>query len=497
MKKNNILNIIYMLLIIVCVVGGAVATSWYSKNNTPSNNSNVNFSFDMNKWNYDEKNNVYYKMNIDYCERSKDNENQKFDIYVPGEFLIGKVNTDGTYNCKPNLNGIKNRYNIESAPMIIEIQSKSSIEQETHRKYDYQEISEYINEGYIYIWPGMRGLKEKNLDASEEEKSTAIIEGITDLKALIRFCRFNKGVIPGNTERIIAYGTKDGGTKSVVLGASGDNDAYSSKLISIGAIMTDDEGINISDSANMIMCCSPINIFEITEKSFAWSIGQYINEKDLNKQENNKELATQYAEYVNSMKLKSENGSLLYLTETEQGIYTNGTYYNYMLSEIEKSINSFLQNTIFPYNDIVRNKIYKTSKEYIESLNTNVRWINYIEETNEAKIENFAAFAKFYLDKNPQIEVNQNMNIYNPYYYLSSKYKGIDSSYICRNWNICTLLDEKYNNFLPEENLKLILEKNENVRTVNYSCIWANDYSENEKEKILFEKLKTCIQNTY
>jgi hypothetical protein len=81
--------------------------------------------------------------------------------------------------------------------MIISIQTEESIEQKTHKKYNYEEISNYINEGYIYIWPGMRGLKENQKNASNEEYSNAIIDGVTDLKALVRFCRFNKGIRRG------------------------------------------------------------------------------------------------------------------------------------------------------------------------------------------------------------------------------------------------------------------------------------------------------------
>ena len=345
--------------------------------------------------------------------------------------------------------------------MIISIQSEESTEQKIHTKYDFEEISNYINEGYVYISPGMRGLKGNQKDASNEEYSNAIIDGVIDLKALVRFCRFNKGIMPGDAEKIIAFGTNGGGTKSAILGASGDSELYSSKLLNIGAIMTSDEGIGISDSVNGTMCCSPTNNFEIEKEANAWSIGQYLDMEDLEKQKEINELALQYANFVNKMKFKSEDGTLLYLDETKQGVYTTGTYFNYMITEIKKTINMYDENT------------------------------------NMAYINSFSDLANFNKDNRIQIKNRINLDEYNPFYYLSDKYNGKDSSYISKYWNICTLIDENINSFLPEESLKLILQKNEDVRKVKYSCIWTKDYSDKEKNQIIFDNLKSWVKSNF
>lgn len=497
MGNNRIINIVDIIIMILLVIFGAVGTSIYSKRNTPSERSKFVFYFDMSKWNYDEKNNVYYQLNVDYCEKSKVNENQKFNIYVPGEYLTGREKNNGTYMCEINDKGQKAGYSAKSSPMVISIEAKECIEQKTHKKYNYEEISDYINEGYIYIWPGMRGLKENQKDVADEEYSNAIIDGITDLKALVRFCRFNKGIIPGNVEKIIAFGTNGGGTKSAILGASGDSELYSAKLLDAGAIMTNDDGKGISDSVNGTICSSPINNLEIFKNAYAWSKEQYIDEKDSEKQEKIGKAALEYANYINNMKYKSEDGSLLYLNQTQKGIYTDGTYNNYMISEIEKCINNFMQNVSFPYTSTKNNITYNTAKEYVEHLNSSVKWIIYDDNTNSIKITSFKDWIGSYKNNNIQINNKINLNEYNPYYFLSDKYSGFDSSYISRNWNICTLIDENNNNFLPEENLKLILQKNEDVRKVKYSCIWAEDCSEKEKNQIVFDNLKSWVKSIY
>ena len=182
MKEKGKFDVIWTFIVVMCVILGAIGTSTYSKRNIPSSNSKISFDFDMNNWEFDSQKNIYYKMGVEYCENSKKEENEKFEIYVPGEYLIGEPNEDGKYNCKINKKGMKSGFNPETSPMIIAIQSEESVEQKLHEKYYYEEISKFINEGYIYIWPGTRGQTEPNIE-DNEGYSKGIIDGIIDLKA--------------------------------------------------------------------------------------------------------------------------------------------------------------------------------------------------------------------------------------------------------------------------------------------------------------------------
>ena len=56
------------------------------------------------------------------------------------------------------------------------------------------------------------------------------------------------------------------------------------------------------------------------------------------------DLTAKYVEYVNSIKLKDPEGNELTLTGTNEG-----TYYNYLKSVIEESLNNFLVDTSFLY----------------------------------------------------------------------------------------------------------------------------------------------------
>ena len=126
MKRNNvlkILNIIIVAILLFCIV---YFTSFFSKQNTPISSSKINLILDEASWKYDSINNVYYQLGVPYCAKQLSEKNQKFDVYVPGEYLIGKKDSNGTYKYEINTKGRKAGYNAKTAPIIISIQSKES-----------------------------------------------------------------------------------------------------------------------------------------------------------------------------------------------------------------------------------------------------------------------------------------------------------------------------------------------------------------------------------
>ena len=129
MNKSNRKNIVALIIICVIISATSLGISMYSKGNTSISISKNFFKFDMSNWNYDEVNNIYYKMNVGYCKNSEKEKNEVFEIYVPGEYLIGEKKEDGTYNCSINTKGSKSIFTQKNAPMIISIESKEEIEQ--------------------------------------------------------------------------------------------------------------------------------------------------------------------------------------------------------------------------------------------------------------------------------------------------------------------------------------------------------------------------------
>ena len=70
----------------------------------------------------------------------------------------------------------------------------------------------------------------------------------------------------------------------------------------------------------------------------------------------------------------------------------SGSYYDYLKSVIETSLNNFLKDTKFPYRPSATT--YNTTSDYISSLNSDETWITYDSSSNKATISNVGSFVK-------------------------------------------------------------------------------------------------------
>ncbi|MEU0227330.1 subtype B tannase [Streptomyces sp. NPDC006284] len=156
-----------------------------------------------------------------------------------------------------------------------------------------------IAAGYVAVEPGTRG--RSLTDSSGAYYGTAPA-AIVDLKAAVRYIRFNKGRIPGNTDRIVSTGTSAGGAMSALLGASGDSPLYDTYLKEAGAA-------DASDAIFATGAWCPIADLEHADAAYEWNWGA--NKLSTGKQVDqtvSKELKSQFAEYQASLKLKGMKG---------------------------------------------------------------------------------------------------------------------------------------------------------------------------------------------
>ena len=176
--------------------------------------------------------------------------------------------------------------------------------------------------------------------------------GVTDLKAAIRYVRYNKDVLPGDTDKIVSFGHSGGGAQSAILGASGDSTLYNPYLEALGAAMKDKEGNPISDAPYGTMTWSPITSLDYADAAYEWNLGQFADSNTRAEgtftQALSQDLAKEYANYINQLGLKHE-GQALTLTESSEGIYTQGSYATYLEGVVNQSLNNFLADTSFPY----------------------------------------------------------------------------------------------------------------------------------------------------
>lgn len=265
--------------------------------------------------------------------------------------------------------------------------------------------------------------------------------GVVDFKAAVRYIRYNKDIIAGNTDRIFTFGMSGGGAQSALLGSTGDAALYEPYLKAIGAAKG-------SDAVAGSMCWCPITNLDWANEAYKRNLGSARTDLDEFTQTLSDNMAKAYADYINSAGFVDSEGTKLTLTESSEGIYQSGTYYDYIKSVVEESLNNFLSDNAFPYtvetkskgfgggrpdgnlggpnnsagesnteaaaaantetdytaiDDISRNETsagitlsgtYETVEDYIAALNADTTWVNYNAEENTAAITSVADFVK-------------------------------------------------------------------------------------------------------
>lgn len=389
-------------------------------------------AFDETKWGYDSDNDVYYQIGVQYCAQPAALDYETLAVVVPGAYLTGTDNGDGTYTCTVNPDGTVNGFTAETAPMMMPVNTAGYSAQAAATSYSYSSVSAYLDAGYVYVYSGCRGRSNGYNDDGSLAYAGGAPWGVTDLKAAVRYLRLNNSTIPGDPERIFAFGHSGGGAQSAVLGASGDSELYFDYLASIGAAMYDEDGNYISDAICGAMCWCPITSLDYADEAYEWNMGQYMDSgtraegtwtKSLSQ-----DLAASYGEYLNQLGLKDEDGNALTLEQSEDGIYASGSYYDYVLGQIELSLNNFLEDTEFPYtpsnsmmadggfgppdggaggppddggpmpwltgDSDTESVTYETPEDYINSLNEDETWVEYDAATGKAHVISIAAFAR-------------------------------------------------------------------------------------------------------
>ena len=391
--------------------------------------TNNQFELKLNKisnenWQYNEEEDVFYKIGIVYCRFPTNIEYQTLALFVPAKYITATKTKSGFYKCEINPSAVVGQYTANTAPIVMPINTPGYMSMLSLTSYS--SVKKYTEEGFIYVHAGCRGRNE------------GAPAGITDLKAAVRFLRYSKDTIPGNTERIFTFGMSGGGAQSALMGATGDSNLYEPYLEKIGAVK------DISDAVYGSMCWCPITNLDTANEAYEWMMGSTRSNLSENEKKISDRLAENFAHQLNDLKIKDLEGGILSLTKSNDGIYQAGTYYDYMKKVVEKSLNNFISDTKFPYevpetpsfargirngegvnknysNDNMPKLDNKTEKsfeevdnisrkevkggvtlsgrydkldDYIKALNTDVEWVKYDEKTNTATITNIRDFVK-------------------------------------------------------------------------------------------------------
>lgn len=360
-------------------------------------------AFDNAAWQYDEANDIYWQVGVVYVANPASLDYETLGIYVPGAYLEASDNGDGTYTASVKSDAQVGQFTAATAPYILPVNTPGYNASQAPT-WLADGIASYTQAGMIYLQPGIRG-RDNTTDSQGQEVVGGAPWGVTDLKAAIRYVRYNKDVLPGDTDKIVSFGHSGGGAQSAVLGASGDSTLYNPYLEALGAAMKDKQGNPISDAPYGTMAWCPVTSLDYADAAYEWNLGQFADSETRAEgtftQALSQDLAKEYANYLNQLGLKHE-GQALTLAESSQGIYTQGSYATYLEGVVNQSLNNFLDDTSFPYTSdgagpgvSTESVTYETAQAYIDSLNAETQWVTYDAAANRAKISSLADFAKY------------------------------------------------------------------------------------------------------
>ena len=360
-------------------------------------------AFDNAAWQYDEINDIYWQVGVVYVANPASLDYETLGIYVPGAYLEASANGDGTYTASVKSDAQVGQFTAATAPYVLPVNTPGYNASQAP-SWIADGIANYTQAGMIYLQPGIRG-RDNTTDSQGQEVVGGAPWGVTDLKAAIRYVRYNKDVLPGDTDKIVSFGHSGGGAQSAILGASGDSTLYNPYLEALGAAMKDKEGNPISDAPYGTMTWSPITSLDYADAAYEWNLGQFADSNTRAEgtftQALSQDLAKEYANYINQLGLKHE-GQALTLAESSEGIYTQGSYATYLEGVVNQSLNNFLADTSFPYTSdgagpggSTESVTYETAQAYIDSLNAETQWVTYDAAANRAKISSLADFAKY------------------------------------------------------------------------------------------------------
>ena len=311
-------------------------------------------AIDMGAWKYDEENDCYYQLGLKYCLKPATKTYESLAIFVPGKFFDGEEN-GSSYKCTVNQKAVVGNFTAATAPVLMPVNTGTLSAQQSPTAYEYSGLGSYLSKGCVYVYAGFRG-RSAGVDSSSG--SSDVYPGgapwpVVDLKAAVRYLRYNAASLPFAPERVFVFGFSAGGGVSAVMGASGDSELYTPYLEQIGAATHDADGNAISDAVAGSASWCPVTSFDVADAAYEWAMGQHASDETRAeggwRAQLSSGLAAAYGAWVNSMDLRNSDDEQLTLEETDGSQYTMGSYADQLLSYANDAATYFMQNTPFPY----------------------------------------------------------------------------------------------------------------------------------------------------
>lgn len=262
--------------------------------------------------------------NLTYVEYPVNEAYQQMNIFVPEAYYEGK-----------EING----YALETAPVFMPNTvggyMPGDLDEPGYHKFMKDQINSIfraLQHGYVVAAPAIRGRIQKDAEGRYNGKAPACI---VDYKAAVRYLHYFSDELPGDEDKIITNGTSAGGALSSLMGTTGNHPDYKPYLQKLGAA-------DASDAVFAASCYCPITNLDHADMAYEWEFQGVNDYHRMNMQmgeggrpsftpedgtmpeeqiQVSKEEGKLFPEYVNSLKLKDENGNELTLNADGNGSF--------------------------------------------------------------------------------------------------------------------------------------------------------------------------------
>ncbi|MFB9768818.1 subtype B tannase [Lactiplantibacillus modestisalitolerans] len=176
---------------------------------------------------------------------------QRLNVFVPTAYM--------------QANGTVNGYTAATAPIFMPntvggyMPGPADSPQKSDWPSNARTIIGALKRGYVVVSAGLRG-RTTTTDGQEAGHAPAFI---VDLKAAIRYVRYNAAILPGNAARIITNGTSAGGATAALAGAAGNVQDYEPFLKAIGAA-------DVPDDVYAVSAYCPIHNLAHADMAYEW-----------------------------------------------------------------------------------------------------------------------------------------------------------------------------------------------------------------------------------
>lgn len=191
--------------------------------------------------------------NVVYVSNPVDLEHQSVNIYIPEAYYEGRSIGGFTARTAPIFFPNAISQYLPAIPLKPRISKRTGSPNASLVA---------LSKGYVVASPAVRGRTSQDGDGKFTGKAPACI---VDMKAVVRYLRYNDGNMPGNTERIIPNGFSAGGAVSALLGATGNHSDYEPFLKEAGAAEARDDIYAAS-------CYCPVYNLECLDLGYEWQL---------------------------------------------------------------------------------------------------------------------------------------------------------------------------------------------------------------------------------